>query len=127
MDSWEANTRRKYGDEIGRVREILERMVRKNPGEAHTWYGSLFVRIPTLSQELSDKQHPLYDILGCIPIDTHREQLGMLSVIVWNKQKSRPGRGFYDVARQYCGWRRSDSEEEIFSEEFRRVHEAYAH
>jgi len=50
----------------------------------------------------------------------------MLSVIVWNREKSRPGRGFFDVARQYCGWLQSDSDEQIFSGEFRRVHEAYS-
>jgi len=90
--------------------------------DGNTSYTSLLRQIPSLPQDLN-KWHPLFEILGCVSIDTHNEGLGMLSVIVWNKENRR-GSGFYLVATEDCDWRSSASEEEIFSAEFRRVHEA---
>ena len=93
MSPWEASTRGTYTAEIEQVRQILEQIVRENPGDGNTSYTSLLRQIPSLPQDLN-KWHPLFEILGCVSIDTHNEGLGMLSVIVWNKE-NRPGSGFY--------------------------------
>jgi len=80
--------------------------------------------IPGLPRDI-EGQHVLWRILGCVSIDTHGEGMGMLSVIVWNEE-NQPGSGFYDVATRDCGWPPSASEEEIFSEELRRVYESFS-
>jgi hypothetical protein len=80
--------------------------------------------LPRIPQDVVGK-HVLWRIFGCVSIDTHREGMGMLSVVVWNNE-NEPGPGFYQVARQNCGWPQSASDEEIFSEELRRVYEAFS-
>ncbi len=121
--SWEACTRRDYTPEIERSRRILERIVHENPSGGHLRYIELLRQMPTLPQEIQGQQI-LWRILGCVSIDTHRERLGMLSVIVWNEE-NEPGPGFFEVAKDECGWPRSASNEEIFSGELRRVYEAF--
>ncbi len=105
MSSWEASTRGAYAAEIRQIRQILEQIVRENPGGGHISYIALLRQMPRLPQDI-EGQHILWRILGCVSLDTYREGLGMLSVIVWNEEENQPGPGFYVVAKQDCGRRR---------------------
>ena len=124
MSPWESITRRDYAPEIAQVRQILERIVLQDHDGGHISYIAVLREIPGLPRDI-EGQHVLWRILGCVSIDTHGEGMGMLSVIVWNEE-NQPGSGFYDVATRDCGWPPSASEEEIFSEELRRVYESFS-
>ena len=52
MTPWETSTRRNYAPEIAQVREILERIVRENPGSGHTSYIDLLREIPRLPPDI---------------------------------------------------------------------------
>jgi len=73
------------------------------------------------SIKLEANSHALADMLGEISMDESDTGHGMLSVVVINEAESRPGEGFFKLARKECGYAEDAENDFIFSEETNKV------
>jgi hypothetical protein len=124
-----AGAMKTYGHDIkpwlAAKRQVHAVLVSLASGRAERFieYGQLVRRI-TAIPTMEPDGNALREMLDQISREEDAAGHGMLTVLVVNKDTGRPGKGFFKTAKSLG--RVSTSDEELWSNEFRRVREAWA-
>jgi len=107
------------------IEAYLKQRVCDNEGDdVLMFYGDLYDLVGIKNHENVDERNYVHHILGDISVDEHKKGRPLISVIVITQSDYKPGRGFFQLAREHLGFSdeyQGRDDDYIFVTEFKKL------